>query len=430
MNEPSLPNTDLLKSHKINYIGKIILLGFLLSVAFHLIKSLLYGFQYPNNTFLFVPRYRFSDFFILYKTCKGLNPYVLGRALADTSNYYPFANILAFFFTLLPQFISFILFSLTFILSFLYVNISNLTTSHKFGSAVNIFIFTFLTYPFLFCVDRANNENIIFIFLYFFIHFYNRKKFIVSVIFLSLAIAMKAFPAVFLIFFLSEKKYKETIITMGLVILLTVSSLIFHQGSFSSNLNFVLSGFNFSKISYLCNSNNIVQRGVSLFTLAKIYFIQTSQIASVDMVKFLGMYIKAVFSMFILLSGYALFIEKEPWKKVMILVASALLFPHASADFKLIYIFIPMFMFINTDKKSRFDLFYIIMFGLLLIPKDYYIFPKIISDSRYSDISIAVILNILMLILMVIMIVIDGFINRPAEQKAGKTGKEMSDKGG
>ena len=89
-----------------------------------------------------------------------------------------------------------------------------------------------------------------------------------------------------------------------------------------------------------------------------------------------------------------------------------------------------MFMFINTDKKSRFDLFYIIMFGLLLIPKDYYIFPKIISDSRYSDISIAVILNILMLILMVIMIVIDGFINRPAEQKAGKTGKEMSDKGG
>ena len=121
--------------------------------------------------------------------------------------------------------------------------------------------------------------------------------------------------------------------------------------------------------------------------------------------------------MFILLSGYVLFIEKELWKKVMILVASALLFPHASADFKLIYIFIPMFMFINVDKKSRFDLFYIIMFGLLLIPKDYYIFPKIISDSRYSDISIAVILNILILVLMVVMIVIDGFINRPVEQK-------------
>ena len=95
----------------------------------------------------------------------------------------------------------------------------------------------------------------------------------------------------------------------------------------------------------------------------------------------------------------------------MILISMALLLPHISADYKLIYIFIPMFMFINSDKKSRFDLFYVIMFGLLLIPKDYYQFSRIVSDSGCSDIGIAVVLNIFIIISMVAVIVKDGLSN-------------------
>jgi hypothetical protein len=129
-----------------------------------------------------------------------------------------------------------------------------------------------------------------------------------------------------------------------------------------------------------------------------------------------------VLALFIFLSGYVLFVEKELWKKVMILVSAALLLPHASADYKLIYIFIPMLLFINSAKKSRFDLFYIIMFGLLLIPKDYYLFPKIISDSGYSDISIAVVLNIFIILAMIAVIIKEGLSNWSAERKA--TGNE------
>ena len=104
----------------------------------------------------------------------------------------------------------------------------------------------------------------------------------------------------------------------------------------------------------------------------------------------------------------------------MVLVSAAILLPHASADYKLIYIFIPMFMFINSDKKSRFDLFYIIMFALLLIPKDYYLFPKIVSDDAYNDISIAVVLNILMILVMTAVVIIDGFSNFLAKRKVAR----------
>jgi hypothetical protein len=92
----------------------------------------------------------------------------------------------------------------------------------------------------------------------------------------------------------------------------------------------------------------------------------------------------------------------------MILVGAVLLFPHISVDYKLLHLFIPLFLFINFNKKGKFDLFYIIIFALLLIPKDYYMFSKIISDSCFSDISIAVVLNITLLILMLCLIITDG----------------------
>ena len=130
--------------------------------------------------------------------------------------------------------------------------------------------------------------------------------------------------------------------------------------------------------------------------------------------------LKLCYRFFVFLSGYVFFIEKELWKKIMLLVSAALLLPHVSADYKLIYIFIPMYIFINLEKKSRFDLFYAVMFGLLLIPKDYYLFSKIVSDSTYSDISIAVVLNILIILAMSSVIIVDGFLNWLTERKAAR----------
>jgi hypothetical protein len=135
------------------------------------------------------------------------------------------------------------------------------------------------------------------------------------------------------------------------------------------------------------------------------------------MVKFLSIYLKTVACFFIMLSGYVIFVEKEFWKKVALLTFAMLLFPHISADYKLLYVFIPLFLFINTQKNDKFYLFYIIMFGLLLIPKDYYIFSKVISDNGSSDISIAVVLNILIMLAMIVGIISERLIFR--KDKAG-----------
>jgi hypothetical protein len=393
------------KSHKIRYIGKIIFFGFLASIIFHWIKSLVFGAGYPNNTFLFYPADRFHDFLGPYSQAKDLPHYLM------VNNYYPVANVVFYLFTFLPRVESLALFLTAAVLCFFYINVSSLALKNRKEYITNAFIFSFLTYPFLFVIDRANIEIFLFVFLYFFIYFCMQKRFFLSAVLLFFAIGMKAYPAVFLVLLLSEKKYRVAVTIIILLVLAVLGSFLFHKGVLPANLNFMLSVFNANSYSFTMQ-NNVLQRGVSLFTLLKLIFIQFNLIGTIDMVKFLALYLKIVFCLFVVLAGYVIFIEKEFWKKTAILTFAMLLLPHISADYKLVHLFIPMLLFINSPKRDKSDLFYAIMFGLLLIPKDYYGFSKIISDSNTNDISIAVVLNILIMLIMTGMIIKDGFKNK------------------
>jgi hypothetical protein len=63
-----------------------------------------------------------------------------------------------------------------------------------------------------------------------------------------------------------------------------------------------------------------------------------------------------------------------------------------------------LFLSSNGEQISA----YAIGFGLLLIPKDYYFLSGIISDAGTNDISIAVLLNPLIMIAMMCMIIVSG----------------------
>lgn len=80
-----------------------------------------------------------------------------------------------------------------------------------------------------------------------------------------------------------------------------------------------------------------------------------------------------LFFTLILFALLALFILKEKvlWKKIALLVIAIDLLPYTSSDYKLIHLLIPLFLYVNTSTKSRLDVVYAVLFGLLLIPKDY-----------------------------------------------------------
>ena len=106
-----------------------------------------------------------------------------------------------------------------------------------------IFSLAYLTYPVIFAIDRANFDILIFVLLSLSVLFYQRNNFILSVIFLSLTIAMKGYSAILLAIFLFDRRYKELLLAAILVSALTFGSLMFFKDGMWIELSKMLISF-------------------------------------------------------------------------------------------------------------------------------------------------------------------------------------------
>lgn len=67
-------------------------------------------------------------------------------------------------------------------------------------------------------------------------------------------------------------------------------------------------------------------------------------------------------AMFGIVTAYITRYETVLWKKVSLLVMCMNLLPYTSTDYKLLHLFIPLFLFINHQKEDKWDLVYIVLF--------------------------------------------------------------------
>ncbi|MCJ7740436.1 hypothetical protein MUP32_03920 [Candidatus Microgenomates bacterium] len=98
---------------------------------------------------------------------------------------------------------------------------------------------------------------------------------------------------------------------------------------------------------------------------------------------------------------------KKEGKKIALLTFSMNLLPAVSGDYKLLYVFIPLFLFINFSKKSRWDLIYLVLFSLLLIPKNYdrFLFPNLLI---YNFTNLGVVINPILMSFISLLIIAQG----------------------
>jgi hypothetical protein len=397
------------KLQKIDIISIIIIAGFSFAVFYHYVLGTYFGLSYPFNTFLFRPNDKFMDFYNMLAS-----PYVNGKLLITQ---FPFGQRLAQTFTILPPDVGITVFIEIFFTFFLYVNYSNLNTSIKEQTIKNVFVFSFLTYPFLFVVDRANIEIFVFMFLYLFIFFYRKQKTIISIIFLSFAISMKLFPAVFLVLLLSDKKYKEAIYTVLLVMIISLCGYLSYDGGLLQNISAHLTRLNGYSITYAMGNEGLYF-GNSLWGLIKLIVIGIGLQCPLELAT--KVYSISVLFLFALVALYVIFQEKNLWKKVALLVFSMNLFPFVSGDYKLIHIFIPLFLFINCEDTGKFDFLYAILFGLLIIPKAYFHY-----DAN-PEITSSIIMNPLLMAFFVIFLMGDG-LRAGLKQNSEKLEKHISE---
>jgi hypothetical protein len=128
------------------------------------------------------------------------------------------------------------------------------------------------------------------------------------------------------------------------------------------------------------------------------------------------LYAVAAAAIFLGLAAHAVFRETERWKLVLLATVPWLLLPYVSADYTLIQLYFPLVFFLNARRVSRWDVVYVALFGILLVPVDYYYI--------LGEISISVIIYPAALVALVLLAILD------VQRTAGHVNGERSENRG
>jgi hypothetical protein len=412
------------KPAKLSYLSLVLIVGFAASVGYHYVQGVYFGRPYPLNTFLFDPAEHGGDFTDVLRDGHTLNPY-----LEYSSAQFPLLALVGFALSLLPKYADIAFLAIVTAL-FLLLSMASLRLATWSTSATHVLAITLLSYPFLFAVDRGNFELLVFVLLLAFLRFFTRGQYGWSALFLGLAIALKVYPVVLLVLYLPASRLRAAVVGLVVAAAATLGSLLCFKGGLWANVSYLLqAGFmqaDWKFIEFTSFSSDMVQRGVSLLTFIKVISIETGFIRGMGSALFTSRYMVSAIVIGAGAMIYTLFIEKELWKRTAILVLVMLLLPPISADYKLLLIYLPLFLFINSDARSRLDPAFLAIFGLLIVPKSYYYLPTVISESRAAhDISIAVPANVILLLLLGLLIVIPGFLGRFRQPRKGPAPVEV-----
>ena len=172
---------------------------------------------YPYSTFLFRPDDQFMDFYNLHGV--HFNPYLRLEVLRIC---FPFLYLVSSVIFLAGGTWGFALFNAIFLATLLCFSWNCLKGGSNFNTCRDVIIFTLFSYPVLFCLDRGNIETWQFVLLVGLLYLFGAKRYYAAAAILGAAIAFKPFPIVFLILFLTEKRFLPAVFSIVVACVLRV----------------------------------------------------------------------------------------------------------------------------------------------------------------------------------------------------------------
>jgi uncharacterized membrane protein len=389
------------KRSRVRLLVTIVLVGTLVSIVWHYVSGFYLGQGYPRSTFLFVPADHFNDWNNVYTYAQEFL-----RGVPGPFGYFPFAILAAVTTTVLPTSVGFILMVVLF-LGLLALMLRRWVLDceeHALTRAQGMVILIGLSYPVLFVLDRGNMEMLVFAFIAGFFYFtYVRECRWMAALCLAAAIAFKLYPATLLLLLLAERRFKLLVLTVVIAGGLTAISvgLLAVVGHYSLadvwQMNAGGKG-NFQQGMVIDGAG--VDHGHSLWGLVGLWtMLRQAAVLSWKTT----LYAVAAAAIFLGLVVHAVFRETERWKLVLLATVPALLLPYVSFDYTLIQLYFPLVFFLNSRRVSRWDVVYVALFGILLVPVDYYYIPGIF----FGRISISVIIYPVALVALVLLAILD-----------------------
>jgi hypothetical protein len=345
-------------------IRGMVFIGLIASIAYHAIQALIFRCGYPQNTFLFRPGARFSDFFKIVYDCATLNPF------DREGGYLPFTYFLGFVFSRIqPIEAGFVLLMGTLIVLLVYFGVKHLMSAglDRISALCMVLPITLCAYPLLFELDRANFDSFMCITLILYYLALERGAERQAIVYLALGIAAKAYTVVYAVQLLQAKRFRALALLAGLSAGITVLCLAVFQGGLVTNIRqFFLAShgsLNNINVAYMMFSTTLF---AFLSVAAEPWYHHPYTNAA-----FFNYYNVFCLLLSLVLVIYLTKYEHTRWRMVTLLTIAMLLLPFAGADYRSMFLLIPLWMYLAHATPSRHDVWYLLLFGLLLVPKDY-----------------------------------------------------------
>lgn len=346
----------------------VLLAGMLAALAVMAINLLLQRAYYPAVTFLFDPRYRFEDFYdVAAFASSGLNVY------AQTGpNYFPFFMLLLLPLKYLP--VQAALWGVSGFFVAFYAWLAYHLMPALPCKPAWVGVFTACSFPLFFALDRGNVEMLLFIVCGLFIYCYQKGRLKTAGLWLALAINMKLYPAVFLVLFAADKKYRELLLTLCLTVgffalgyFITDANqhLLHNLEAFAAFNHYLPFGLQFSH-----SLMNIVRvpafislngGGPSLWGP----FMQFSAEISLP-------YMLFVLAVFAFICLYVVFLRPPRWKAVLLLTLAEIGFPFVSYDYTLLHLTLPVLLLFAAPGRLPRQTTLCVLLALLFIPMNFW----------------------------------------------------------
>ncbi len=371
---------------RVSLLVLIIVVGFFAGVAYHYALGTYFERGWPANTFLFKPWDRFGDFTKVVDQSSGLDPFGAG---GDGFAGSPFGQMVGYLFSVIrPASLRLPLFLGSFFVALILMvkhGLYGLKSRLASGQWLALFAIVFLTYPVLFAADRANFDLMVLPCLFLFALAYSRQRYKSSTIFLGMAMALKPYAAVFIMVYIFDRRYRDTLIVFFNAALLSTVSLALFKGGLLDEArkyfellwhmgNDPSFGSDLAYTSDLFSLLTVVTRSVAdALGLGPVDLLEHSNVK-------LGYGILAA-ALAVYLAVHLWQNPQPRWKTMTVLTTLIILLPFSSHDYRLIYLFVPMLMYLSADETARRDPVIVTIWGLLLVPKDYYHLGPIQSIS-------------------------------------------------
>jgi hypothetical protein len=400
------------KEDRISLLVLIIVVGFCIAVAYHYAMGTYFGRVWPANTFLYWPEDRFWDFTQVVRQSSTMDPFgIEGNGFAGA----PFGQFVGYLFSVirpaslrLPIFLGSFFIGFTLMVKHCLCGLKSRLTSHQL---LALFAIVFLTHPVLFAVDRANLDLLVLPCLFLFALTYAREQHKASTVFLGLAIALKPYAAVLIVVYIFDRRYRDALLVLLNVAFLTVLSLaLFKDGLFAETHKY------FSALWHMVSDPSLGSEIVytsdlySLLTVAGRPIGHVLHWESLMRVTDHPEIRQAYTVITVTISGYfAIHLWQKPkplWKTLAVLTILIVLLPVNSHDYRLIFLFVPMLMYLAMNETTPNDLLIVVLWGLLLVPKNYY--------RLDTPQNIGMIINPLLLVGLLIVIIPEAFSRKGA----------------